>query len=340
MTESSEKISVVVPVLDDREGMCELLEALARQVRPPDECVVVDGGSTDGTLELLRGGSHTFPVRLVQLPGRNIAAARNAGIAAAKYEWIACTDAGCRPAAGWLAAIDTARGSADFVAGVVEVEGETPLARVLALTHYPSPHELENPPGWIRLSHRLFGRGYVEERSGGAYMAFSKSTWQAVGGFPERVFAGEDRAFTSAVVHRGFRTLRVPEAAVRWSPPSTWLGNARMFYTYSRGDIRAPGRARHLIRLAAWLAAARFAAGGWRVRVLLVSGSAAYLALPVHRARRARLPVWDWWRIPAAVAVKDLSQLAGATRGLLDAAQGIPQPPPRRTQPRADAPRP
>jgi glycosyltransferase involved in cell wall biosynthesis len=344
VTESLEKISVVVPVLDDREGMRELLDSLTHQVRPPDECVVVDGGSTDGTVELLSGSSPAFPLKLIELPGRNIAAARNAGIAAARYEWIACTDAGCRPAPGWLAAIDAARGSADFVAGVVEIEGQTPLERVLALTHYPSADELENPPGWIRLSHRLFGRGYVEERSGGAYMAFSKSTWRAVGGFPEHVFAGEDRAFTSTVVHEGFRTLRVPEAAVRWSPPATWLGNARMFYTYSRGDIRAPGRARHAIRLAAWLIAARFAVRGWRLRLLLVIGAAAYLALPVHRARRAQLPVRDWWRIPVAVAVKDLSQIAGAARGIIDAAQGIPQPPPRgatpgRATPRTRAPR-
>jgi len=324
-----DQISVVVPVLNDREGMSELLAALAEQRRAPGECVVVDGGSTDGTVQLLQTWRGPFPLRIISRPGRNIAAARNAGIRAARYDWIACTDAGCRPAPGWLAAIDAARGSADFVAGVVAVEAGTPLQRVLALTHYPSAEELVEPPAWIRATHRLFGRGYVEERSGGAYIAFSKATWLAVGGFPEGVYAGEDRAFTSAVVHRGFRTLRVPEAAVRWNPPATWLGNARMFYTYSRGDIRAPGRRRHALRLVAWVAAARFIAGDRTSRLLLLAGAGAYLALPVHRARRARLPLRDWWRIPVAVAVKDLSQIAGAARGLVDAARGVPQPPPR-----------
>jgi hypothetical protein len=108
------------------------------------------------------------------------------------------------------------------------------------------------------------------------------------------------------------------------------MANAKMFYTYSRGDIRFPGRTRHAARFAAWLAAARGARVGWATRILLTVGGLAYIALPLHRARRGELPIGDWWRIPVVVAVKDLAQIAGAARGLLDAARGLPQPPPRR----------
>ena len=310
--------------------MDELLEALTAQSRLPDECIVVDGGSTDGTLELVQSWTTTFPLRVLTRPGCNIAAARNAGIEAAAYEWIACTDAGCRPVPLWLEAIDAARESADLVAGVVAVEGRTPLERVLALTHYPRTDELEHPPTWIRASHRLFGRGYVQERAGGAYLAFRKSAWRAVGKFPENVYAGEDRAFTTAVVRAGFPTARAPGAAVRWHPPATWIANARMFYTYSRGDVRSPGRSRHAVRLAAWIMAGRCVAAGSRGRVAVALGGLAYIALPLQRARRDRLPLRDWWRIPPAVALKDLAQLAGAASGLLDAARDVPQPPPAR----------
>jgi glycosyltransferase involved in cell wall biosynthesis len=323
-------ISVVIPVLDDREGTREVLEALAGQSRLPDECVVVDGGSTDGTTELLASWRAPFPLRTVTQPGRSIAASRNAGITAARHDWIACTDAGCLPAGNWLAAIDAARGSSDFVAGVVEIDARTPLERVLAVTHYPARDELVDPPAWIRWSHRLFGRGYAQERSGGGNMAFRKSIWREVGGFPEEVYAGEDRALTTAVARAGYRVMRAPDAVVAWRPPSTWMANAKMFYTYSRGDIRFPGRTRHAARFAAWLAVARGARSGWRARILLSAGGLAYIALPVHRARRGGLPIRDWWRIPAVVAVKDLAQIGGAARGLLDAARGRPQPPPRR----------
>lgn len=320
-------------MLDDREGMRELIAALSTQRRLPDECIVVDGGSSDGTLEVLGSASAPFPIRTISHPGRNIAAARNVGIAAASFEWIACTDAGCQPAPGWLAAIDTERQHADFVAGVVEIGARTALERVLALTHYPSVDELERPAAWIRLSHRLFGRGYVQDRSGGGNMAFTRSVWRRVGGFPEKVYAGEDRAFTSAVALAGFEMSRSAEAVVRWRPPATWWGNAKMFYTYSRGDIRFPGRTRHGVRAAAWILGMRSLAAGSRLRLAVGGGALAYIALPLHRAWRGGLPSRDWWRIPLLVALKDLAQIAGAVRGTVDALEGVPQPPP----PRRDA---
>ena len=330
MNQVTAEISVVVPVLDDREGMRELLAALAGQTRLPDECVVVDGGSTDGTLELLRDASPPFPLRLVNHPGRNIAAARNKGIELASSDWIACTDAGCTPASDWLAAMEVALRSTEFVAGVFEIEGRTPLTRVLSLTHYPSRDELEAPPVWIRISHRLFGRGYVPERTGGGNVAFNKSVWRGVGGFPEEVYAGEDRAFTTAVVRAGFRVARSHGAVVKWAPPASFADNAKMFFTYSRGDIRFPGRSRHAVRAAAWALAAGLMRRGWAARCLLLAGALAYIAVPLHRARQGKLPVTGWWRIPFVVALKDLAQMAGASRGLIDAALGKPQPPPAR----------
>jgi hypothetical protein len=229
-----------------------------------------------------------------------------------------------------LEAIDRARTTADFVAGVVVVDGETPLERVLAVTHYPSLDELDRPGPLVRLSHRLFGRRYDRDRVGGGYMAFSKRTWELVGGFPEGAYTGEDRGFTVAVAQRGLATVRCRQAAVRWSPPATWVGNARMFTTYARGDVRLGGRARHAARAAAWSTGiAALVRGGWRSRLALALGGLAYTGLPFARARRQKIPVRDWWRIPLVVAVKDLSQLAGAALGLADEARGVEQPDPR-----------
>jgi glycosyltransferase involved in cell wall biosynthesis len=317
-------ISVVVPTLNDRDGLDELMRALAEQTRAPEEVVVVDGGSTDGTMELLEAWREKagVPVKVVNRNGLSIGAARNAGVEAASHGWIACTDAGCRPVPGWLSAIDAARREADFIAGVVLVDGRTPFVRALALTHYPSAGELDNPGLFVRISHRLFGRGYDPDRVGGAYMAFNRAVWSAVGGFPAELSASEDHAFSSEVVARGFRFTRARDAAVRWSPPGTWRGNAGMFLRYSRSDIRVKGRIRHGVRAAVWAAGLlTLLRGGWRTRLGVALGAVGYIALPLRRARAAGYPLRQWWRIPLVVALKDVSQIVGALTGVVDAAK-------------------
>jgi hypothetical protein len=85
--------------------------------------------------------------------------------------------------------------------------------------------------------------------------------------------------------------------------------------------------------LAAWLLAMRCLAGGWRARLGIAGAGLAYISLPLYRAGRDRLPLREWWRIPIVVAAKDMAQMAGAARGLVDAAQGVAQPPPRARRP-------
>ncbi len=329
-------VSVVVTVRNDRDGLRELLPGLAAQTLKPDEVLIIDGGSVDGTLDALDGfGMSDTPIRATVASGANIAAGRNIGIRLARNELIACTDAGCRPDPGWLAALCEGVDQADIVGGVFVADGRTELEQIVSLTHYPVPYELDRPSALVRLSHRLFGRQYLASRAGGRSMAFRRDVWRAVGGFPELQYAGEDQAFVRSVIDSGFKAALARDAVVRWRPPESWAANARMFYRYCRGDVRSKGRSRHVVRLAAWTAGpTALARGGWRTRALVASGAVAYIALPLRRARYAGIRPSARWRIPMAVAVKDLSQIAGAAHGAVDAIRRVPQPtphPPPRT---------
>ena len=85
-------ITVVTPCLNRADTLPEALESVRTQGYPRLEHVVVDGGSTDGTLEILRGAEG---VRWTSEPDRGLSHAMNKGVEAAQGEVI-----------GWLNADD------------------------------------------------------------------------------------------------------------------------------------------------------------------------------------------------------------------------------------------
>lgn len=84
-------ISVIVPSFDRRDMLVELLDALAAQTWPTLELIVVDDGSTDGTLDRVKQWqqAHPEPVLIaVRQENAGAAAARNRGLAEANGEFI------------------------------------------------------------------------------------------------------------------------------------------------------------------------------------------------------------------------------------------------------------
>lgn len=83
-------ISVVIPVFN-RAGLVQraIASALAQSL-PPQEILVIDDGSTDGSGDAARACGPS--VRVIAQPNAGLPAARNAGVAAAAGEWIAFLD--------------------------------------------------------------------------------------------------------------------------------------------------------------------------------------------------------------------------------------------------------
>ena len=85
------RVSVVIPSYDRGAYLPAAIESVLAQTLPPLEVLVVDDGSTDGSLAIARG--YGEPVRVVTQPNRGVSAARNRGIEMTAGEWIAFLDA-------------------------------------------------------------------------------------------------------------------------------------------------------------------------------------------------------------------------------------------------------
>lgn len=93
--------TVVIPLYDKRDWIGETIASLAAQRQPPDQLVIVDDASTDGSAEAARDALATHAaaladcrIELLALP-RNVGpgAARNAGLDRARGELISFLDA-------------------------------------------------------------------------------------------------------------------------------------------------------------------------------------------------------------------------------------------------------
>ncbi|WP_243286945.1 glycosyltransferase [Geothrix terrae] len=226
------KVSLVSTMLNEAKGLPEFLASLEGQRQAPDEWVVVDGGSTDDTLNLLRdfAARAPFPVRVLSEPGCNIAKGRNLAIRQAAFDLIAVTDAGCRLDAAWLQELvrpfegeGEAEGAA-AVAGWYEPDVRTPFERRVAMATFPRLDRLD-PAAFLPSSRSL---------------AFRREVWAQVGGYPEALrLAGEDTAFDLAILAAGHRFSFARGAVARWRPRGTWKSLLRQQYLYGFGDGEA-----------------------------------------------------------------------------------------------------
>jgi len=111
---SEPKISVIIPTRNAADKIEGCLEAIFSQSLKPYEVIVVDGHSTDETVEKAR----KFPVKVLFQDYGACGAARQIGLENASGEYVAFTDADCRPAKNWLRNL-----VAKFNKGIVGVGG-------------------------------------------------------------------------------------------------------------------------------------------------------------------------------------------------------------------------
>ena len=177
-------VSFIVPAHDEERLIADTLDSIdasAREVGVPFETIVVDDTSTDRTAAIAadRGA------RLVTVSYRQIAATRNAGARAAHADWLFFIDADTLINPDYLReAITALRGGAVGGGAGVKLLGKSAL------------HERI---GQDLLIHIFRWVGVTP----GCSLFCTRRAFDAVGGFDESYYAGEDVAMGSALARLG-----------------------------------------------------------------------------------------------------------------------------------------
>lgn len=303
-----EPVVLIVTVRNEAKTIGPLLDSILSGTRVPEEIVVADGGSSDGTLELLRSRAAANPkIRAVLAPG-NRSAGRNAAVLASAAPIVACTDAGVEVEPNWLERITRPFAedpATDVVAGFYLPVGRTRFERAAGVISAPRLEEIDPK------------RFLPSTRS----VAFRRTAWERVKGFNESLAHNEDTPFALALKASGARFRFAPEARVRWHPRGDLRSFFRQHWRFGFGDGESRVQGWFYARLAAKyaLGAALLIAGFW-YRDCWIAFLVGVLLFASRQARRGAGKLGPFGRfilVPFLKLVYDAAYLSGYAQGRL-----------------------
>lgn len=227
-------VGVVIPCHNEARTIGRLLDAIARQDRFPDDVVVVDDGSTDGTrgeVERWHASHETFPVHVQSGAGRGIGAAVNAGIRTLATDLIVRLDGHCEPAQDYVRRLTALSATADVgVSGgawVIAPGAETVTAEAIAVA-------AGHPFGSGGAAYRHPARIGTTDVDTVPFGCFRRQVWETLGGYDESFGANEDYEFNWRARRSGLRVVLDPSVRCTYLARATLGALARQYFRYGR----------------------------------------------------------------------------------------------------------
>lgn len=210
VSDESQRISVVIPLYNKEAEVERALRSVLAQSLAPREVVVVDDGSTDGSVavvERILEECHDTPIRLVRQANSGVSAARNRGIAEATGEYIALLDADDWWLSGYLAEVCRLMEyypSADSYSTAFDIVNNGKR----------TPAPVPAAEGWVDPSEEALKGRYAVIPS---TATLKREVLLSIGGFPEGMRIGEDQWLWVRMMQQGAKFCFSPMSLVRYS---------------------------------------------------------------------------------------------------------------------------
>lgn len=311
--------SICITVLNEESSIEKLLDSLLVQSQKPTEIVIVDGGSIDKTVDIIRHYQKKYSVIKLIIENSSRAKARNIAVDIAKNEIVAMTDAGCIADPDWLKNIThpfTSTPRVDVVAGFYKMIGGTNLQKAESI--------------FMGVTPRKFDHNFLPSTRS---IAFTKKIWEEVGGFPENLNGtAEDTVFNKKLVENKAIISRVKVATVEWGMPPTISRFIVSIFNYAKGDVKSkvwvfPGKGimshniKSLFILLRYLIGITLLFFSFKTPLLLASLLILFFVYLIWSFRKIYIEFGDWkvafWG-PLLQITSDLAVISGAFCGILN----------------------
>ncbi len=221
-------VSLVVPVFNEGQTIAGLIDTIKEQSFQPEEIILVDGGSTDDTVQLAKELTvDNLSFRIIEAGRAMPGMGRNIGAEQANCLWIAFTDAGIKLDKYWLENLVCKceqNASIDIVYGNFSPQINSSFDMCATMAYVPALQ-----PGSIRSK-------FI------ASCLLKKEVWEKTGGFPNWR-ATEDLVFMDNAEKLGFHIAFAPGAMVYWLLRPDIKSTYKKFELYSMYNVWAERQA-------------------------------------------------------------------------------------------------
>lgn len=318
-------VSTLTPTLNEERHIRETIAALlAQDIAEEAEFIIIDGGSTDRTREIVEElASEDERIRLLDNPQRHTASALNIGLRASHGRYVARVDAHtCYPTHYLSRGIERlAQGGVDWVAGPQIPVGTDKWSRRVA-TALGTRAATGSSKRW---DCAVAGRGgdEVELGTGVFTGVWERGTLVRDGGWDEGWPINQDSEMASRVLRRGGRIVLLPELGAEYTPRNSLRALSRQYRRYgmyrAKTTLRHPSTLGppHVVLPGLVVAAAAAVAGPPLVRSLSRLGLGLYAAGIVAQSAHVAEGTRDALALPLVFVTMHASWGAGFLAGLV-----------------------
>jgi len=229
---SEEKISVIIPVRNEENKIESCLKSLSLQTLQPHEIIVVEGHSTDNTVEKAK----KFPIKIFYETYGTIGGARQVGLENAQGDFIAFTDADCMPEKNWLETEFHVLKKNKNAAGV-----GCSIENVSKGTWEETINELSKT--FIGSGRSIQGRRFKKEKKvlsiSGCNSLYRKQSLYDVGGFNVKLNICEDTEINRRLRKQGYDLIYTPKTKVLHDHTRGIKLFAKRMFQYGQGRAQS-----------------------------------------------------------------------------------------------------